>query len=100
MLFVFTKKNNYCLYSAFTDVESIALADSSGIIWATFRNSLLYVLGHCISCQEIGIIFIPLLSDLAIATPSSSSAVDNRNPDEASPKLITLARIISPGPND
>ena len=26
------KKKNYCLYSAFTDVESIALADSSGII--------------------------------------------------------------------
>ena len=64
--------------------------NSSGITFAIFLYSLLYVFGHCISVHETGIIFIPDISDLAITTPSSFSAVVTRYPEEASPRLKTL----------
>ena len=64
--------------------------NSSGITFAIFLCSLLYVLGHCISVHETGTIFIPDISDLAITTPSSFSAVVTRYPEEASPRLKTL----------
>jgi hypothetical protein len=61
-------------------VFSEKAAKFSGMTFATFLSSLMYVFGHCISVQEIGTIFSPTASDLAITTPSSFSAVVRRKP--------------------
>ena len=73
----------------------------SGMTFAIFLSSLLYVFGHCISVHETGTNFVPGDSELyPMTTPSSFSAVVSRKPDPASPRLRTRARMTSVGRKD
>ena len=81
--------------------KQVKLISSQLMTLATFRFYLVRVWTHSNSVQLRGTISVPVCSDLANTTPSSSSAVDNKTPwsrlvPPPTPAM-TLAFTISPG---
>ena len=97
ILFLISKRLLYFLFYFLSFRDNYSLPYIFGL--AHFLGSLIFVSGHSISFQLIGTMYLPVLEDTAFITPSEVSAVDKKYLLE-SPRLIILAKIMSPGRKD